>query len=86
MELVIDIDKSIYNLISNSDAYVLSKVDRILIEIAIANGTPLPEHGRLIDADERRTEIDIEDRWVVDLASTILESKPENWKQRWIER
>lgn len=42
---------------------------------AIKKGTPLPiTHGRLIDADERRTEIDEADRWVVDLAQTIIEA------------
>lgn len=45
-----------------------------LIE-AIKKGTPLPiGHGRLIDADERRKEIDEDDRWVVDLAETIIEA------------
>lgn len=45
-----------------------------LIE-AIKKGTPLPiGHGRLIDADDRRTEIDEDDRWVVDLAQTIIEA------------
>lgn len=29
---------------------------------------------RLIDADERRKEIDEEDRWVVDLAEAIIEA------------
>ena len=52
MELVIDIDECIYNRVSNNEAYVLSEVDDILIENAIANGTPLPKgHGRLIDAN-----------------------------------
>lgn len=42
---------------------------------AIKKGTPLPiKHGRLIDADERRTEIDEAERWVVDLAQTIIEA------------
>ena len=42
---------------------------------AIKAGTPLPKgHGRLIDADERRTEIDEEDRWVVDNAPTVIEA------------
>ena len=46
-----------------------------IIEEAIRCGTPLPKgHGRLIDADERRTEIDEEDRWVVDNAPTVIEA------------
>lgn len=48
-----------------------------LIE-AIKKGTQLPiRHGRLIDADDRRTEIDEADRWVVDLAQTIIEADKE---------
>lgn len=42
-------------------------------------------HGRLIDADERRTEIDEADRWVVDLAQTIIEAdKTESEDKKWI--
>ena len=45
---------------------------------AISLGAVLPKgHGRLIDADDRRTEIDEADRWVVDLASTIIEADKE---------
>lgn len=55
MKLVIDIDEHIYEqIMADSEVYVLdNEVDRILIENAIYNGTPLPKgHGRLIDADE----------------------------------
>ena len=53
MQIVIDIDEDTYNQVSNNDAYVLSEVDYILIENAIANGTPLPKgHGRLIDEND----------------------------------
>ena len=53
MQIVIDIDEDTYNQVSNNDAYVLSEVDYILIENAIANGTPLPKgHGRIADMDE----------------------------------
>jgi len=52
MQIVIDIDDDMYKSVANNDAYVLGDVDWILLENAIANGTPLPEHhGRLIDAD-----------------------------------
>lgn len=53
MKIVIDIDDDIYKSVVNNDDYVLEEdVDWILLENAIANGTPLPEHhGRLIDAD-----------------------------------
>ena len=54
MKIVIDIDEHIYEqIMADSEVYVLdNEVDRILIENAIYNGTPLPEHhGRLIDAD-----------------------------------
>lgn len=57
MKIVIDIDDDIYKSVVNNDAYVLEEdVDWILLENAIANGTPLPKHhGRLIDADELKT-------------------------------
>ena len=52
MEIVIDIDDDMYKSVANNDAYILGDVDWILLENAIANGIPLPEHhGRLIDAD-----------------------------------
>jgi len=37
---------------------------------------------RLIDADERRTEIDEEDRWVVDGAITV-DAIPIEWIEHW---
>ena len=55
MEIVIDIDEHIYEqIMADSEVYVLdNEVDRILIENAIYNGTPLPEHhGRLIDEQQ----------------------------------
>ena len=58
MKIVIDIDEHIYEqIMADSEVYVLdNEVDRILIENAIYNGTPLPEHhGRLIDADRTLT-------------------------------
>ena len=52
MQIVIDIDDDMYKSVANNDAYVLGDVDWILLENAIANGTPLPEHhGRLGDLD-----------------------------------
>ena len=72
IELVIRIPKEDYIKISNSNP---SYTDDFNLFYAVKNGTPLPKgHGRLIDADERRTEIDKEDRWVVDLAETIIEA------------
>ena len=108
MELVIDIDECIYKRVSNSDAYILDKLDFKLIENAIANGTPLPEgHGNLIDANLLADRlVELRDGWdyygdeyksgvytgynyaldeIID-APTIIASKPENWKERWIER
>ena len=94
MELVIDIDEYIYNQVSNNETYVPNKVEYILIENAIANGTPLPKgHGRLIDADKaeliaRESKTDSDARIIrsfLKSVPTIIESKPENWKQRWIE-
>lgn len=54
MKIVIDINEHIYEqIMADSEVYVLdNEADRILIENAIYNSTPLPEHhGRLIDAD-----------------------------------
>lgn len=54
MQIVIEINEHIYKqIMADSEVYVLdNEVDRILIENAIYNGTPLPKnHGRLIDAD-----------------------------------
>ena len=75
MRIVIDIPKEKYDVIK-SDLYSTfpAEMKEWGLE-AIRNGTPLPKgHGRLIDADERRTEIDEEDRWVVDLAETIIKA------------
>jgi hypothetical protein len=67
MELVIKMPEEEYERLPYIDIFKLRKY--------IENGTLLPKgHGRLIDADERRTEIDEEDRWVVDLAETIIEA------------
>ena len=53
MKIVIDIDEDMYKSVVNNDAYVLGDVDWILLENAIANGTPLPEHhGDLKDERE----------------------------------
>lgn len=55
MQIVIDIDEHIYKqIMADSEVYILdNEVDRILIENAIYNGTPLPEgHGRLIDESQ----------------------------------
>ena len=69
MQIVINIDDWMYS-------EILKGVKYQRLEHNIKNGTPLPKgHGRLIDADERRTEIDEEYRWVVDLAPTIIESE-----------
>ena len=75
MQIVIDIPEELYvhcvNMGIKNDEHV-----------AIANGTPLPKgHGRLIDADERRTEIDEEDRWVVDNAPTVIEASESEDKE-----
>ena len=70
MQIVIEIPKDEYNKIINTHPNMCS-----FVEQQIKMGIVLPKgHGRLIDADERRTEIDEEDTWVVDLASTVLEA------------
>ena len=60
MQIIIELDDEIYKQIStNIDVYVLDEVNFILIENAIANGTPLPKgHGRLGDLDELEKEMD----------------------------
>jgi hypothetical protein len=73
---------------TNIDVYVLDEVDFILIENAIANGTPLPKgHGRLIDADALNLDYEVEmaDDWktaheianCVKYAPTIIEADEE---------
>ena len=59
MQIVIELDDEMYKQIStNIDVYVLDEVNFILIENAIANGTPLPKgHGRLGDLDALETEM-----------------------------
>jgi len=83
MKIVIDIDDSYKEYIDKIPYifnYLRAGTDfHKHILKALQNGTPLPKgHGRLIDADERRTEIDEEDRWVVDLAETIIEADKES--------
>ena len=70
MQIVIDIDDDMYKSVIDNDAYVLGDVDWILLENAIANGTPLSEHhGRLIDLNDL---YDF-DRRKVEYAPTIIE-------------
>ncbi|MEE3309445.1 hypothetical protein [Sharpea azabuensis] len=85
MQIVIDIDEHIYKqIMADSEVYVLdNEVDRILIENAIYNGTPLPEHhGRLIDSealgnyfwDNRSKLFEYKDLQIaIDNAPTIIE-------------
>lgn len=50
MQIVIDIPEEIYRLCQEKE--LLSTYPyKVIIWDAIANGTPLQEHGRLIDAD-----------------------------------
>ena len=71
MELIINIPEQRYKEIINEESSL-----PLDILCAIRNGKTLPKgHGRLIDADARRLEIDEEDRWVVDLAGTAVEQE-----------
>lgn len=79
MQLVIDISETAYNaLCTITTAAELGSVSENTIMCAVTgiqSGIELPEgHGRLIDADERRMEIDEKDRWVVDNAQTVIEA------------
>ena len=67
MQIMIDIDKNIYNRLlvyKDKQLAVNSANDLAELTIAVANGTPLPKgHGRLIDADAEIKKIqDISDR------------------------
>ncbi len=74
MQIVIEIDDDMYKSVANNDAYVLGDADWILLENAIANGTPLPEHhGRLIDADKIMRVDHIVLESAIDNAPTIIE-------------
>ena len=74
MQIVIEIDDDMYKSVANNDAYILEDVDWILLENAIANGTPLPKgHGRLIDADELESRMKI-GYCIVRDAPTIIEA------------
>lgn len=75
MQLVINIDDKLYEIIKKPKKLEMMYFHAGRLCEVVRNGTPLPKgHGRLIDADERRTEIDEADRWVVDLAQTIIEA------------
>ena len=50
IELVVKIPKRVYNYIRKYEH--IANIDILDIKDAIINGTPLPKHGRLIDADE----------------------------------
>ena len=54
MKMVVDIDDDMYKSVANNDVvYVLGDADWILLENAIANGTPLPKgHGNLIQRED----------------------------------
>lgn len=76
IELIIKIPEELLKYFNNFYLMNVNENKNIdkLVE-AIKKGKQLTiGHGRLIDADERRTEIDEADRWVVDLAQTIIEA------------
>lgn len=75
MQIVIEIDDDMYKSVVNNDAYVLGDADWILLENAIANGKPLPEHhGRLIDEkDLSLMTVHMIDGMLVCDAPTIIE-------------
>lgn len=79
MKVIIDIDDNVYTrLFDNGIPRDLTTTinDAEAIETAIRNGTPLPEHGRLIDADAmQKYQIDTfgQRLLVIDTAPTIIE-------------
>ena len=51
MQIVIDIpEDDYYDILQYAELKVNTEFEKLMI-VAIKNGTPLPEHGRLIDAD-----------------------------------
>jgi hypothetical protein len=82
IELIIKIPEEIYQTIIEHTEEILDEssfIEPKYLYRAVLKSTPLPKgHGRLIDADERRKEIDEEDRWVVDLADAIIEADKES--------
>ena len=84
MQIVIDIPKELYIYLCNGGNIGAC----LLVENAIANGTPLPKgHGRLIDADalDLEKEVSMADDWktaheianCVKYAPTIIEAESE---------
>lgn len=81
MQIVIDIPDILYTKIQNG------KADKRTLETVILHGTPLPEgHGRLIDADRLREEMEKDVRRAMSfvdltdfvwLAPTIIEAESE---------
>ena len=53
MQIVIDIPKHIY--VATINAHRVIEADSEYVAIAIKQGVVLPEHGRLIDADELKS-------------------------------
>ena len=82
MKIVIDIPDRIYKITQNR---TLNIMDDEILENALKNGTPLPEHhGRLIDADKLRETMEKDPRKALSfvdltdfvwLAPTIIEAE-----------
>lgn len=74
MQIVIDIPECFYE-------YCKAQEDAIEIQLAVANGIPLPKgHGRLIDADAmQKYQIDTfgQRLLVIDTAPTIIDAESE---------
>lgn len=75
MQIVIDIPEEIIENVKNGTWF-----GNNIISNAIENGTVLPKHGRLIDADELKEQIrtdvmgGLNYRWFIEHAPTILEA------------
>jgi len=84
MKVIIDIDEDMYKACQRAVNNPKMTVDEV--DVAIANGTPLPKgHGRLIDADEiqfENVEFDTYSDYsrafdAIDYAPTIIEADKE---------
>ena len=83
MEIMIDIDEHIYKqIMADSEVYVLdNEVDRILIENAIYDGTPLPEHhGDLIDRTKLYNQTS---EWEAQALEQVNRYNPEDSRDEW---
>lgn len=81
MQIVIDISEKEMKMVKDSNKAVFIDVYKMMAQ-KIQKGTPLPEHGRLIDADALIFNADYYEPLIskrdVDFAPTIIERSEQN--------